>query len=150
MNLVMNIVKMGLAVIGILLCAFLFRGPNMENTLEAQEAFRDGTEMGLAISFTGFIFFAGIGLIVLFFVFQLITNPKKTIMSIIGILVALIIYLVVSMFGTTDTNETLALRDQVSLDTIASTTTGIYTVIIGVILAFLAVLIGPFIGRYRK
>lgn len=150
LNLIMNIIKIGLAVIGILLCVFLFGGPNMENTVEEQQAFRDGTQMSLAVSFTGFVVFAGIGLILLFFVFQLITNPKKTVMSIIGLIVAAVLYVIFLMLGTSDTNESLALRDPVALSTISTTTAGIITVIAGLAIGVLAVAIGPFIGRYRK
>ena len=56
----------------------------MEATLEEQETFREGGAMAFANTFTGFILFAGIGLVLLFFVVQLISNPKKTLMSIVG------------------------------------------------------------------
>ena len=150
LNLFMSILKFGLVAIGVLLCLFLFGGPNMENTLEQQEVFRDGTSLSLATSFTGFIIFASIGLILIFFVVQLITNPKKTVMSIIGLLVALVLYLVLTMIGTSDTNESLALRDPVDLATIGSTSAGLYTVVIGIIVAMLVVVLGPFMGRLRK
>lgn len=150
LNLFMSILKFGLVAIGVLLCLFLFGGPNMENTLEQQEVFRDGTSLSLATSFTGFIIFASVGLILLFFVVQLITNPKKTVMSIIGLLVALVLYLVLTMIGTSDTNESLALRDPVDLATIGSTSAGLYTVVIGIVVAALVVVLGPFMGRLRK
>jgi uncharacterized membrane protein len=124
----------------------------MENTLEQQEAFRDGRSMSIATSFAGFIIFASVGLILFFFVVQLITNPKKTVLSIIGILVALVLYLILVLIGTSDTNESLALLEDVQVDqgTIVSSSAGLYTVIIGIIVALLAVVLGPFLGRYRK
>jgi uncharacterized membrane protein len=150
LNLFMNVLKFGLVAIGVILCLFLFGGPNMESTLQDQETFRDGSSLGLAVSFTGFVFFAGIALILIFFVVQLITNPKRTIVSIAGLIVALVLYLVISMMGTSDTNETLQLLDPVDEGTIASTSAGLWTVMIGIIVGLLVVVFGPFMGRFRK
>ena len=152
LNLYMSILKFGLVGIGVILCLFLFGGPNMENTLEQQEAFRDGGSMSIATSFAGFIIFASVGLILFFFVVQLIKNPKKTALSIIGILVALVLYLILLLIGTSDTNESLALLEDVQVEqgTIVSSSAGLYTVIIGIIVAMLVVVLGPFMGRYRK
>jgi amino acid transporter len=152
LNLFMSILKIGLVAIGVILSLFIIGGPNMEATVEAQETFREGASMSLATSFTGFIIFASIGLILLFFVVQLITNPKKTVMSIIGLLVALVLYLIFLMIGTSDTNESLALLEdvQVAQGTIASSSAGLYTVISGVVIALLVAVFGPLFGRYRK
>ena len=59
-NLYMSILKIGLVGIGVILCLFIIGGPNMENTLETQEIFREGVSMSLITSFTGFIIFASI------------------------------------------------------------------------------------------
>lgn len=150
MDMFMNVLKFGLVAIGVILCLFLFGGPNMESTVQEQEAFRDGSSLGLAVSFTGFVMFAGIGLILLFFVVQLITNPKRTVMSIVGLIVALLLYFVMSMMGTSDTNETLQLLDPVDQGTIASTSAGLWTVIIGIVVGLAVVVLGPFMGRFRK
>lgn len=152
LNLYMSILKFGLVAIGVILCLFLFSGPNMESTVEEQIAFRDGSSMSLAASFTGFIIFTSLGLILVFFIVQLITNPKKTILSIIGIVVGLLLYLIFTMIGTSDTNETLTLAENVQVDqgTIVSTSAGLYTVLVGISVGILAVLVGPLMGRYRK
>lgn len=150
LDLIMSILKFGLIGIGVILCLFLFAGPNMEGTIEQQETFRDGSSLSLATSFTGFIIFASVGLILVFFVVQLISNPKKTFMSIVGIIAALVLYLILTMVGTGDDNASLALRDPVDLGTIASTMAGIYTVLIGIIVALAVVVLGPFMGRFRK
>jgi amino acid transporter len=152
LNLFMSILKIGLVAIGVILSLFIIGGPNMESTVEAQETFREGASMSLATSFTGFIIFASVGLILLFFVVKLITNPKKTVMSIIGLLVALVLYLIFLMIGTSDTNESLALLEdvQVAQGTIASSSAGLYTVISGVVIALLVAVFGPLFGRYRK
>lgn len=152
LNLYMSILKIGLVAIGVILCLFIIGGPNMESTMEVQETFREGSSMSLVTSFTGFIIFASIGLILLFFVVQLITNPKKTVLSIIGLLVALVLYLIFLMIGTSDTNESLRLLEdvQVAQGTIVSSSAGLYTVITGVVLALLVAVFGPLMGRYRK
>lgn len=146
----MTILKVALIAIGVILCLFLFGGPNV--TAEDKQIitdFRDGSKMNLASIFTGFIFFLGIGLILIFFVVQLISNPKKTVISILGILVALAIYLIFYMAGTSDTNETLQLRHPVAQGSIVTTTAGLWTAFVAILLAFLAV-IGGFFTRFLK
>ena len=108
--------------------------------------------MGFATSFTGIVFFLGVGLILLFFVVGLITNTKKTVKSIIGLVLALVVYLIFYMAGTTDTNESLNLAEsvQVADGTIRATTAGLYTVLFGTILGIVLWIIGPFLGRLRK
>ncbi|NVK65564.1 MAG: hypothetical protein HWE22_13310 [Flavobacteriales bacterium] len=145
----MNILKVVLVAAGVILCLFLFGGPNANGTEEEISAFRDGTKLGLASGFTGFIVFLGVGLILLFFVVQLISNPKKTIISILGIVAALIIYLIFWAAGTGDTNESLQLRHPVEQETIVSTTAGLWTALVAVGVAFLAV-IGGFFSRIIK
>lgn len=151
LDLLKNILLYGLGVAGIVLCILVIGGPNADGTSVAEQTtFREGWKLSSAISFTGILMFACMALVLLFFVVQLITNPKKTIFSIIGILVAAVIYLIMTMVGTSDTNESLALRDPVSDSTISSTTAGLYTVIIGLVISILAILLGPLMGRMRK
>lgn len=128
LGLLLNVIKFGLAGLGVILAAFLFMGPNAETTMEVQTEFREGSTMNAAIYYFIAILLAGAGLVLLFFLFNLISQPKKTVMSIIGIIVALVIYLIFSMMGSADTNESLALRDPVEQGTINSTTAGIFTV----------------------
>lgn len=150
LNSIMNIVKFGLAFIGVIVCMLIISGPNGEQPMAEQAAFREGAKLGAAISYTGILMFACAAVIVLFFIVALISNTKRTIYSIIGIIVAFVIYFVITMMGTSDTNATLALRDPVSASTINTTSAGIYTIIIGLILSILAILLGPFMGRLRK
>ncbi len=152
LNLYMSILKVALVAIGVIASLFLFGGADMNSTLEDQEAFREGTSLSFSTGFTGFLIMAGVGLILIFFIVQLISNPKKTIMSIIGIVIALILYLVFLMVGTSDTNETLGLVEdvQVAQGTIVSTTAGLYLVITLIVVALLAAVFAPFMGRFRK
>lgn len=147
----LNALKFSIAIVGVVLSLFLFNAPNVVAGTEAVETYRDGSVIfSSAIWFTIIIFFALCAFVLLFFFVQLISNPKRTVISILGILIFLGIYLVISLMGTTDTNETLALRNQVSLGVINTTSAGIYTIIIGMFAGLLVVILGPFVGRYRK
>jgi hypothetical protein len=146
----MNVLKIAVAVIGVVLCLFLFFGPNIEQPLKEVAEFRDGFQLSAAIWYFISIFLACIALILGFFLFQLITNPKKTLMSIIGIVIGLVIYLGFRVVGSSDTAESLDLVrtiGDVDGSTISATTAGIYTVITGLILAILAIVAAPFMGR---
>ena len=147
----LNALKFSIAIVGVVLSLFLFNAPNVVAGTEAVETYRDGSVIfSSAIWFTIIIFFALCAFVLLFFFVQLISNPKRTVISILGILIFLGIYLVISLMGTTDTNETLAIRNQVSLGVINTTSAGVYTIIIGMFAGFLVVILGPFMGRYRK
>lgn len=148
----MNILKFGLVAVGVIACILVIGGPNAEATVEVQEEFRDGASLGMAINYTMLVIIASVAVVLLFFVLQLITNTKKTIMSIIGLVVALVIYLIFWAMGTSDTNESLQLLEdvQVSDGTLATTTAGLYTAIIGVVAGVLVWILSPFMGRYRK
>lgn len=152
LNLYMNILKIVLVAAGVIFCLFLFGGPNPESEMADQIDFRDGAELGLAVNYTGFIILAGIGLILVFFLVQLITNPKRTVMSIIGIVAALVVYLIFTMMGTSDTNESLQLAEdvQVSQGTIVSTTAGLYTVLVAIVIAALGAIFLPLVSRLRN
>lgn len=152
LNFFMTILKVVLVAIGVLAFFMVLFGPNMDALEAEREEFREGAKMAFATSYTGFIFFLGIGLILLFFVVGLITNTKKTVKSIIGLIAALLVYLLFYMAGTSDTNESLRLAEsvQVSASTIRSTTAGLYTVLLGIAVGILVWILGPFMGRLRK
>jgi uncharacterized membrane protein len=148
----MTILKVALVAVGVLASILILGGPNMD-ALEADRLeFRESSKMAFAVSFTGFIFLLGVGLVLIFFGVQLLTNTKKTIKSIIGLLAALIIYLIFYMAGTSDSNESLQLAEavQVSKSTISSTTAGLYTVLVGLFVGIMVWVLGPFMGRLRK
>ena len=144
LSLYMNILKVVLVAIGVISCLLLFGGPDITADPKDVEDFRDGGRLGFASIFTGFIVFLGVGLILLFFVVQLISNPKKTVLSIVGIIAALAIYLIFWAAGTNDTNETLQLRHPVDQSTITATTAGLWTTIVAVVVGVLAIIAGFF------
>ncbi len=151
-NLLSSIIKYGFVAIGIIACGLVFMGPNAESTVEEIEKFREGGSLSLAINFTMFVMITGVAVILVFFLAQLITNTKKTVYAIIGLLVALVVYLIFWAAGTSDNYETLALTEDVMVEqgTIVSTTAGIYTALIGVIIGFLVWFLSPLMGRMRK
>lgn len=140
----MNILKVVLVAVGVIACFLLINGPDINNEPKEVEAFRDGGKMAFASFFTGFVVFLGIGLILLFFVVQLISNPKKTIISILGLIAALVIYLIFLAVGTSDTNESLQLRAPVDQSTITATGAGLWTVIVAIGVGLLAIIAGFF------
>lgn len=146
----LNIVRIALVVIGVGASLSLFLGPNVNDGTEAVAAFRDGAQLSTAVMFTIAVLLATVALIFVFFFMQLATNTKKTVMSIIGILAALVIYLIFFAGGTSDTSETLLLKNPVDDGTVATTTAGLYTVLVGFAVGILVIILGPFMGRFRK
>lgn len=150
LNVILNGLKFALVGIGVIACLLVIGGPNAEAEVPVQEEFRDGAAMSTAMGYTLLIIFAGIAAVLLFFVLQLISDAKKTVMSILGLIVALVLFLIFWMAGTSDTNETLALRDPVELSTIRTVTAGLYTAIVGVVVGVLVWVLSPLMGRMRK
>jgi mannitol-specific phosphotransferase system IIBC component len=131
MNLIGNVIKIGLIAIGVILSFMIIFGPNVNAGKEVVEKFRDGFEMSAAINFMLITLGACIAIIIGFYVLLLITDFKKAIKSMIGILLFAALYFILSMIGSSDTSETLALRNPVADATIDSTHAGLVCVIIG-------------------
>ena len=99
------------------------------------------------------IFVIGLALlgVIGFFVYQLVMRPKRTILSILGLLISALVFIVLFYSGSSDTVTTLQVKpEQVGGSTIALTTAGIYTIGICLSLGILAIVLGPVMGRYRK
>lgn len=148
-NLILTIFRYTLVIIGVGLSILLFSGPTVQNTAEEIKDFRESTSMS-AINYTIGIIITAIVVVLGFFIFQLIIQPKKTIMAIVGIVASLVIYFSIFLAGTSDTNLDLQLRKPVSDMVINMTSAGIYTIGICIIVGILAVALGPLMGRYRK
>ncbi|MCT4561432.1 MAG: hypothetical protein N4A41_08650 [Crocinitomicaceae bacterium] len=150
----MNILKVTLAVIGIGVCLFLFGGPNNTAELTEIETFRDGGKMTAATWYTIIVLVGCVALVLLFFVVQLITNTKKTLMSIVGILAAFVLYIILYSVGSSDTSESLGLTQslgtEVASSTISATTAGLYVVFAGLGISVVAILAGSFLGKLIK
>lgn len=150
LNLFLRIFHYTLIIVGVGLSLLLFSGPAVTDSKDVLEKFRESTEMNAAIYFLLFIVILGIFIILAFFALQLIISPKKTILSIIGIVVSLVIYLIFFVSGTTDTTDTLALRNPVSDGVVLTTTAGLYTIGVSLLVGLIVIIAGPFMGRLRK
>ena len=150
LSLVLNIVKFVLVGVGVIAFTMTVTGPNTEADKDVQVAFVEGGPLAMAIGYTLLIICLGVAAILFFFGVQLVTNTKKTVISIVGILAALVLFLIFWMIGTGDTQETLALRMQVEDSTIQSTSAGLWTAMIGVAIAALVWILSPLMGRMRK
>ncbi|MDG1841702.1 MAG: hypothetical protein P8I93_05085 [Crocinitomicaceae bacterium] len=146
----LNILKATLAGLGVLFCILVIGGPNVNEKIEVVEAFRDSTKMDLAIYYMIGLISAGVVLILLFFLIQLITQSKKTVMSIIGILAALVIYLIFYAAGTSDTSASLLLKNPVSDGVVVTTTAGLYTVGVALFAGIVAIVVFPIINFFKK
>lgn len=131
----------------------MFSGVHVENSPETVvQEFRDG---GLLTSTTMFSFVV-IGLcaflVLAFFVVLLVTQPKKAIKSILGIILVGVLFVILNAIGTTDTNESLRLAEDVQVEqsVLNSSTAGIWTAAITLFVGIAAILLGPVINLVRK
>lgn len=150
----MTVLKIVLVVVGVIACGLVIMGPNGESEVEAQKEFLNGMSLGLAINYTLYIVLGGVAIILIFFFMSMAMTPKKTALSIVGILAALVLYLIFWGMGSSDTNETLALSEKVAVaegsNTIGTVSAGIYTAFVGIIVGALVWILSPFMGRLRK
>jgi hypothetical protein len=151
LNLISRIFQyLSIAVGVVLSILILMSGPSVADGKEAIEKFRESAEMNAAIYFILFILLTGGAMVIGFFIFQIIQSPKRTILSIIGIVLSLIVYMIFYLLGSSDTKDTLALRNPVSDGVVLTTTAGLYTVSILLFVGLVVIIAGPFMGRLRK
>jgi len=148
----MTVLKVVLVVIGVVACFMVILGPNGEAEEKVREEFMKSFSLGLAINYTLYIILGGVAVILVFFLVQLITNTKKTALSIAGILAAGVLYVIFRLVGSTDTNESLDLSEKVqqNAEVISTTTAGIYTGLVLLTIGALVWILGPLMGRLRK
>ena len=141
-----NIAKVAIAAIGVIACLFLFFGPNINtDTKDVIEKFRDGNIMNFAVYFFITIFLLCVALVFFFFGTQLVSNPKKTLLSIIGIVVAFVVFFVIYLIGSADSETTLGLSQKgvsASSSAVNLTTAGIWTVLLSLIVAVGVIIAG--------
>ncbi len=150
LNLLLQIFKITLITVGVVLSILVWGGPAVTDSKAVLEKFRESTEMNAAMYFLFFILILGILVILGFFLLQLILSPKKTVLSIIGIFISLIVYMIFFFAGTTDNTDTLALKNPVSDGVVLSTTAGLYTIGVCLLVGLIVIIAGPFMGRLRK
>ncbi len=151
LNVISQILKYLFIIIGCILSVWIIiSGPAVTEGKDAIEKFSESLQMNAAIYFMLFILLTGGVMVLGFFLFQIIQSPKRTILSIIGIVISLIIYMIFYLLGTSDTTETLALRNPVSDGVVLTTTAGLYTIGVTLFVGFVVIIAGPFMGRLRK
>jgi uncharacterized membrane protein len=151
LNVISQIFKYLFTVTGFVLSVWIMiSGPAVTEGKDAIAKFSESLQMNAAIYLMLFILLAAGAMVIGFFVSQIIQSPKKTILSIIGILISFVVYLIFYLIGTSDTTDTLALRNPVSDGVIFTTTAGLYTIGILLFVGLVVIIAGPFMGRLRK
>jgi hypothetical protein len=148
--LLLNIIKFVLSGVGVLACILVINGPNTNAGSQVVEEFRDGFEMSFAILFTIAVIIACVAMIIIFFIIHFISQPKKTTLSIMGILVSFVVYMVFYIAGTSDTSKSLLLKNEVSDGVVLTTTAGIYVIFVALAVAILAIIVLPIYNRFKK
>ncbi len=148
--LLLNIIKFVLSGVGVLACILVINGPNTNAGSQVVEQFRDGFEMSFAILFTIAVIIACVAMIIIFFIIHFISQPKKTTLSIMGILVSFVVYMVFYIGGTSDTSKSLMLKNEVSDGVVLTTTAGIYVIFVALAVAILAIIVLPIYNRLKK
>lgn len=149
----MTVLKIVLVAIGVIACFLVIGGPNGTATEDERLAFELSPELALAINYTLAISLGGLGIILAFFFVQMVTTTKKTAMSIVGVLAAVVVFLIFWAIGSSDTNESLMLAEKVQVEdqaTIGTITAGIYTAFVGISVGALVWILSPLMGRLRK
>tara|TARA_B100000674_G_scaffold123641_1_gene94684 strand:- start:80 stop:553 length:474 start_codon:yes stop_codon:yes gene_type:complete len=149
MNLILTVTRYALVLIGVGLSILLFSGPTVADGKAAMTEFRESGSM-TAIYYTLFIIGTAVVAVLGFFVYQIAMQPKKTLMSIVGIVVAFVLYFAMYFSGSSDTMQSLALRHEASDSVIAATSAGVYTIGICIAVGLLVVVFGPFMGKLRS
>ena len=154
LSMIMTILKVVLVVIGVIACFLVIMGPNADAPVKEKDAFLESGSLALAINYTLYIVLGGAAVILVFFGVQLVTTTKKTVMSIVGIIAALVVFLIFWGIGSSDTVDTLALSEKVTpedpVSTIGTVSAGIYTAMIGIVVGGLVWILSPLMGRFRK
>lgn len=146
----LTVLKFVLVALGVGSSLILFNGASMSDTEAVRDAYRDSSELGFAMGYTIGLISLGIVIVIGFFVFSIIIQPQKTLMSIIGLITSLVIFFIILAVGTSDDQNTLALKQFTDQSSVNLASAGIYTIGICLFIGFLAIVLGPFIGRYRK
>ena len=118
----------------------------------------DDIDIGKSYSFSAInyvIYVIGLALlgVIAFFIYALIIRPKKTAVSILGLIISASVFLILFFIGSSDTLKDLQIDPEsvnVGANTIDITSAGIYTIGICLFIGVLAIVLGPFMGRYRR
>lgn len=147
----LNILKIALGVLGalfVLLAVAKLPADLKSLTVEEQDAAMNNGQLGLMTNFTLFLVLLGAILIVGFFLFGLINDPKKTVKAVIGYLAAGVGFLIFYA-AAKGTVTPMAEKFGIEQSTLKATEAGLYLTIFMVIVGFALMLVGP-LFRYIK
>lgn len=128
-------------------------GVNAESPEPVQQEFMNSLSFSAVTNISFIAIIAAVVLILLFFVVLLATRPGTAIKSILGIIVATIVFFILYSAGTTDTVESLNVQGGItaSESTLNFTHAGIWTAIIGMVISsILALFMGFIMKLVRK
>lgn len=148
---ILNIVKFALALLGVVLVGWVIAsdpGSVSELTVDQKEAFIDSASMSGSMNYALGVIVIGVILILGFFVYNLILDPRKALKSVIGYAIAAVVFFIFYMFvggASTPTSEKFG----VDVGTIKASEAGLYVALFAIAIGFLAMLVSP-LFRYLK
>ena len=124
-------------------------GVNAESPEMEQQAFMDSVSFGAVTNISFIAIIAAVVLILGFFAILLATRPGTAIKSILGIIIAAVVFFILYSVGTTDTVESLNVQGGISASesTMNFTHAGIWTAIIGMVISAVLALFMGFIMK---
>ncbi|RYM35500.1 hypothetical protein ERX46_00490 [Brumimicrobium glaciale] len=128
-------------------------GVNAESDELVKQSFMDSFAFSGVANISFYAIILAVILVLVFFVVLLVTRPVQAIKSILGIIVAAVLFFILYSIGTTDTVESLNVTGDItaSAATLDFTHAGIYTAIIGIaVCSVLAMFMGLIVKLIRN
>ncbi|RFC54148.1 hypothetical protein [Brumimicrobium aurantiacum] len=128
-------------------------GVNADSDDTVKQNFMESFAFNGVMNISYYAIILAVILVLLFFVILLVTRPLQAVKSILGIIVAALLFFVLYSMGTTDTVESLNVQGDITASeaTMNFTHAGIYTAIIGLgICSVLAMFMGLIVKLFRN
>lgn len=128
-------------------------GVNAESDELVKQSFMDSFAFSGVMNISFYAIILAVILVLVFFVVLLVTRPVQAIKSILGIIVAGVLFFILYSIGTTDTVESLKVTGDItaSAATLNFTHAGIFTAIIGLaVCSILAMFMGLIVKLIRN
>ena len=153
LNVIGLIIKLVIAVPALLFGFIVMSsGVNGDSDATTRQALMDSGSFNTVIYICLMAIVIAIVLILIFFTGLLISRPKEGIKSILGIVIAAILFLVLYFIGTSDTIESLGVQGDITVSQGAMnfTNAGIYTTIIALIICSILTLGMGYVMKFVK
>jgi hypothetical protein len=149
------IIKVGLSVIGLILCLLVVGIPNDQvegSTVAKVAANRDGLPLSLTMIFTFAIMALTLLVVIGFSLYSIITDFKSSMRSLIVVGSSIGIFLLLYLIGTSDNKETLRVQGDmvVTQGTVNFTHAGLIFLYLIMAIVVIVTLAAPLMGRMRK